>query len=82
MTDNLKVKINSPENIIWQGEAKWVSSINTNGPFDILPFHANFITVVENKTIKINTGEKIEEYKYPRAVIYTHKNQVWIYVNI
>lgn len=78
----LSVKVNSPDQIIWEGRASAVSSINAKGPFDILPLHANFITIVENKPIKIKTKEKILEYKFTRAVIHISKNQVRIFANI
>ncbi len=78
----LTVKINSPEKVIWEGVAESISSINTQGPFDILPFHANFITIIENKSIKIKTDKGIKEYSFPHAVVYSHNNQVFIYVNI
>jgi len=78
----LSVKINSPDKIIWEGKAEYVSSVNSQGPFDILPFHANFITIIENKPIKIKSGPSLQQYTFPRAVIYAHKNSVLIYTNI
>lgn len=78
----LRVRINSPEKIIWEGEAESVSSVNEDGPFDILPFHANFITFVEAKPIRINTGSEWKEFSFPHTVIYTHSNSVMIYTNI
>jgi len=82
MADELQVRINSPEKIIWEGVARSVSSENREGPFDILPMHANFITFAENKTVRVRTGKKTDEYKFPRFVIYAHKNKVLIYTNI
>ena len=78
----LLVEIKSPEKMIWEGRALSVSSINSQGPFDILGMHANFITIVEGKPILIRTQGKVQEYSFPRSVIYTHKNSVKIYCNI
>lgn len=82
MAEMLKVRINSPERLLWEGEALWVSSKNSQGPFDILPFHTNFVTILENETIRINSGDKVTEYKFSRSVIYVHSNNVYIYTNI
>ena len=82
MADTLKVRINSPEALLWEGDAVWVSSINTQGPFDILPFHANFISIVENHPIRVNTGAEIKEFTFERSVIYVHSNSVKIYTHI
>lgn len=75
----LTVEINNPEKQLWSGQAVSVSSVNSAGPFDILPFHANFITIIEGKLLKINTGVKTEEFNYPNAIIYASKNKVIIY---
>ena len=78
----LSIHIKSPEKTIWEGKGEWISSVNSQGPFDILPMHANFITVVENQSIKVKTGGKIIEHKFDHAVIYNHNNNISIFVNI
>ncbi len=82
MTPLLSIHIKSPEKTIWEGEGEYVSSVNSQGPFDILPLHANFITIVENHPIKIKSEGKVTEYNFNRSVIYVHSNNVSIYVNI
>lgn len=82
MADLLTVRINSPERLLWEGTAVWVSSKNSEGPFDILPFHTNFVTILENEKIRINTGTEVKEFEYPRSVMYVHSNRVFIYTNI
>jgi F0F1-type ATP synthase epsilon subunit len=82
MADLLHVRINSPEKIIWEGDALSVSSANASGPFDILPFHTNFISVMENKEIIIKTESGVQKFTYPISVLYNHSNQVHIYTNI
>jgi F0F1-type ATP synthase epsilon subunit len=78
----LNVRILSPEKLVWEGKAHALSSINSQGPFDILPHHANFISLVENQTIKIHTPDGKQEFKFEHAVIYTHNNNVQIYTNM
>ena len=82
MADLLKVRINSPEALIWEGEALSVSSKNSQGTFDVLPFHTNFVSIIENEPIKINTGHDIKEYKFSFSVMYVHSNTVFIYTNL
>ncbi len=78
--DALKVKIISPTEILWEGAAEAVSSENTEGPFDILPEHANFITLIKNKPIIVHRADGRREFKYERAVIQVHENRISIYV--
>ena len=78
----LTVEIKTPEKVIATLSAEWVSSVNSQGPFDILGLHANFITIVEKAPIRIKSGSEVKEYTFSRSVIYTHKNVVKIYCNI
>ena len=43
--DTLQVRIVSPKGEVFKGEATAVSSRNSVGNFDILPQHANFVTL-------------------------------------
>lgn len=80
----LQVKISNTDEILWQGGAKAVSSENNEGPFDILPYHANFITIINNKPIIIRMEDYNENkiFKFETSVIYTHDSIVNIYADI
>lgn len=79
----LHVQILSPKQTIFYGEALALSSKNSAGKFDILPQHANFITLIENQPIKIFLPEKKSlNFNFPRAIIYTSQNLVKIYTDI
>jgi F0F1-type ATP synthase epsilon subunit len=82
MADQIHVRINSPEKVIWEGDAEWVSSENSDGPFDILAMHTNFITIIENKEIRVKSGSEIQKYKFDKTVLHVHANKVNIYTNI
>ena len=82
-TKSLQVSISSADELIWEGEAQSVSSENQEGKFDILPGHANFITMIAGKPITIRIDARDEEkYTYKNAVIYALEDRVKIYVNI
>ncbi|KKR80572.1 MAG: hypothetical protein UU73_C0007G0027 [Candidatus Daviesbacteria bacterium GW2011_GWA1_41_61] len=79
----LKVKIIAPKEELFSGEALSLSSINSAGKFDILPMHANFVTLVENTPIIIRKTDKSEEkFNFPMAIIYASCNQVKIYTDV
>lgn len=79
MSDLLKVKIFSPEKLVFEGSAKSVSSQNSSGVFDILPKHANFITIIENKPIQVRTEGKNTEFTFSKSILYVHQDAVSIY---
>lgn len=78
----LHVRIVSPDKEIYSGEVKSFSSINSAGAFDILPGHAKFVTLVENKPLKLvlTSGQKVD-YIFPLTIIHVRDDQVNAYVN-
>ena len=79
----LNVRIVTPKAIVYEGTALSVSSKNSKGKFDILPQHANFITIVEKSPIIIRTDlKKRLIFNFEVAIISTIKNLVNIYTDI
>jgi len=66
--------------ILWQGAATSVSGVNSQGPFDVLPLHANFITLTENTPITIRESESANEIKPHTAVLFVKEGKVNIYI--
>ena len=72
----LAVKIHSPSGTIWEGAADSVSSVNLKGPFDILPEHARFITVLEKQEIEVRIGQETKKFPVDRGVMSVIDNTV------
>lgn len=68
--------------VFYQGKAKSISSQNKLGKFDILPRHANFITLVfESLTILTPEKKKIS-YQFKRGVLEVSENKVNIFLGL
>ena len=79
----LHVRIISPQQLLLDTEAISVSSKNLQGPFDILPQHANFITLIEESPIVVRiTGKKPVAFKFPLSIILARDNKVDIYTYV
>ena len=79
----LHVRIISPQQLILDTEADSVSSKNSQGPFDILAQHANFISIIENSPIIVKTADqKPLKFLFPLAIILVTNNKVNIYTYI
>ena len=46
--EEMVVTIYGLESILFEGKVKALSSVNEMGPFDILPLHINFISVIKD----------------------------------
>lgn len=71
------------EGTLWKGKATSLSSENSQGPFDILWEHANFVTIIYEKPIIIRQNKNVIKRLTPRtAVIYVKGGEVKIYTEI
>lgn len=78
----LKVHISDPENVHFEGEAVAFSAINQVGPFDVLPTHENFISMVKDKVVvHISKGEK-KEIPIQSGVVKVRENQVFVLLGV
>lgn len=80
MDQILTVKVMTPKQMVFDGQALSVSSKNSQGNFDILPEHANFITIINAQPIKIQkTDKQILTLNFNQAIIYNTSNKVSIF---
>ncbi len=76
----LEVRILDPVNVIYQGLANSVSSTNAMGPFDILPFHSNFITLIADKLSLIDNKGEFHAFPIQKGVLVCKKNRIQIFL--
>ncbi|MEX0895402.1 MAG: hypothetical protein WDZ94_00510 [Patescibacteria group bacterium] len=78
----LRITINSPEAVLFEGEAVSVTSENTIGTFDILPNHTNFISIISNSLTLVRQNKKTENFSFASGVIQCKNNVVTVYVGV
>ncbi len=76
----LHLTIISREKTVFDNDVISVTSYNDTGIFDILPFHANFISVLRNK-IHIQTLSGVsQEFFVDHAVLRVKENMVQVFL--
>lgn len=78
--NKLYVQVSSPERTLFDGEAKSLSSFNDRGPFDILPQHENFISVIQQNLVVFNTQNQPQEYLLKNGVMRVTENRVDVFI--
>jgi len=78
----LKVEVINMEKIVYQGKAKTVSSVNEKGPFDILPSHENFISIIEKKVVIIHSDNQKKEFKVEQGILKVQNNKIWVFLGV
>ncbi len=79
----IHIKVYSPYQVYYDDDAESISAENLTGPFDILPRHHNFITLLSPCELAIkssSTGDK--RIKISRGVMYVHSNKVTIFLDV
>lgn len=78
----LSVQVFTPKGVVWEGEAQAISSVNSQGPFDLLPEHAHFISLIEHHPITVVTASGDQTFTFETAVIRLIDDRVTIYADI
>lgn len=82
-TPTIHFRIVSPQKVLFENEALSVSSKNSKGNFDILPGHANFMTIIENAPLIIRLDNRQQiKFDLSFGVIYSINGKVNIYTDL
>lgn len=77
-----KIKIFSPYQTYYQGEAVSLSATNRTGPFDVLPGHINFFSLLTSGTVVLNTGFQRLEFQVARGIIRVNHDDVTLFADV
>ncbi len=79
---SFKLNIMSGEGSIYNQDVAALSSTNDAGDFDVLPFHANFISIIKKKIVVHELGGQVKEFPVDYAVLKAFNNQVNVYIGL
>ncbi len=78
---NLTVVVRNKDKVLYSGQVAAVTSINDKGIFDILPQHANFISLIKEKVIIHPSLKENNEIQIENGILRVYKDKVYVYVN-
>lgn len=78
----INVKVYSPFKVFFDGEALSISAENGTGPFDVLPEHHNFLTLLRPCELVIRTSQQEQKIHIESGVMHVKKNKVSVFLNI
>lgn len=79
----LDVTIKSREKTYYEGTARSVTSNNDEGLFDVLPQHANFITMIKDFIkVDIAEGEFPKEFEISNGVMRVFEGKMNIFLTV
>lgn len=78
----MKVKVYAPFKVYFDGMAQSISAVNDTGPFDILPMHHNFMTLINPCDIVVRTDKGEEKVTVSRAIMHVKADQVVVFLDV
>lgn len=79
----MRIKVYSPFRNYYDDLASSITAVNLTGPFDILPGHHKFLTLLSSCEIDIrradSSGEKI---KIDKGIMYVKKDRVTVFLDV
>ncbi|HZL07646.1 MAG TPA: hypothetical protein VFC50_00430 [Candidatus Dormibacteraeota bacterium] len=78
----LTVIARAPFHIYYEGPARLVSAVNRVGPFDVLPGHADFFSVMSPGEVIIETDSDSVNFNITNGIIGVRDDEVMLFVNM
>lgn len=78
----IKVKIYSPFKTYFDDMAISISAENDTGPFDILPKHHNFMTLLNAGVLTVRKTDGEQKYRIARGVMHVRSNKVIVFLDV
>ena len=81
-TDNFHLLVRSRQGVLYEGEVSSISSYNEDGIFDILPEHANFISLIQKSLVIRDLVNNVREFNVTTALLRNRNNKVEVYLGV
>lgn len=78
----MSVKVYSPFKTYFDGEAFSISAASATGPFDILPKHHNFITLLVPCEVVVRTGGGDEQINISGGLMHVKADKVIVFLDV
>lgn len=82
---SIYIKVYSPYQTFFDGDAVSISAENDTGPFDILPRHHNFMTLVNacEVVIRVKEGDgEDKKIRITRGVMHVRNNKITLFLDV
>ena len=78
----MQVKVYSPFQVFFDEAAHSISGVNDTGPFDILPRHHNFITLLKAGELVIQTLHGEQRIRISGGIMHVKADKVIVFLDV
>lgn len=78
----MHIKVYGPFAVYVDEDGYSISGVNATGPFDILPRHHNFISILESCELVVETPYETKKIKISRGVMHVRADKVIVFLDV
>lgn len=79
---SMHVKVYAPFKVYYDDVANSISAINATGPFDILPKHHNFMTLLSEGDIIVRSDNGEDKISINRGIMHVKADDVVVFLDV
>jgi F0F1-type ATP synthase epsilon subunit len=80
--EGMHVKVYAPYKVYYEGQATSISAVNQTGPFDILPKHHHFITLLTPCDVVVRTATHEETIRIQGGIMHVKSDSVIVFLDV
>lgn len=78
----MHIKVYSPFKVYYDEPASSITALNETGPFDILPHHHSFMTLLSGGDIIIRAPRGEQKITITRGIMHVKADQVVVFLDV
>lgn len=81
----VRIKVYSPFKVYFEDDAYSISAVNATGPFDILPHHHHFMTLLNPCELQIQittTGDHVQRIRISGGLMHVKADKITVFLDI
>ena len=79
---SMHVKVYAPFKVYYDDVANSISAVNATGPFDILPKHHNFMTLLSEGDIIVRSDNGEDKISITRGIMHVKADDVVVFLDV
>lgn len=80
--DLLQLTVRTREEVLFEGEVLAISSTNEKGFFDVLPQHANFVTIIQVNLVVVKSNKEKVTFQLKTGLLKVWENKASVFLDV
>ena len=78
----MAIKVYAPFQVYFEGDGYSISGVNETGPFDILPHHHNFMTLLGASEIMVRDHAGDHRIRISQGIMHVKTDKVIVFLDV